>query len=366
MPREKESSLWEPDYAVVPGDTLQETIDELGMTQRELASRTGLTGKTINRIIKGKDPITADTACKLEIATGVPASLWNNLERHFREQKARLEQRNRLANSYEWVKQTFPIAELRRRGLISASSAQVDVVESVLKFFGTASPEAWEKANANALALFRRSKRLVARHGVATTWLRLAEIEAHKVACEQFSAERFREALDRIRPLVRVQKPGFDEQMQSECASAGVALVFVPEFKGGGINGATRWLSPDRAMIALSIRGRFADIFWFTFFHKAAHVLKHNKKCLFVEAGGASSDVAELEQEANQFASDFLVPRSEQSQLLKLKTSQAITAFARKHGVHPGIIVGQLAHRDPRAYSRFAELRTKFEWAEEP
>ena len=42
-PSAKPTYPYEPDYAVPPGATLQETIDSLGMTQRELAVRTGLT-----------------------------------------------------------------------------------------------------------------------------------------------------------------------------------------------------------------------------------------------------------------------------------------------------------------------------------
>jgi len=60
--RTKERYLYEPDYAVPPGETLQETIDSLGMTQRELAARTGLTPQTVVRVIKGEQPITYGTA----------------------------------------------------------------------------------------------------------------------------------------------------------------------------------------------------------------------------------------------------------------------------------------------------------------
>ena len=80
---------FEPDYAVAPGETLQETLDELGMTQKELAVRTGLTPKTINWIVKGKHPISRETAIGLERATGVPAHVWNALEMHYRERLAR-------------------------------------------------------------------------------------------------------------------------------------------------------------------------------------------------------------------------------------------------------------------------------------
>ena len=47
---------FEPDYAVPPGRTLLETIEHLGIDQKELAVRTGMAAKTINQIVKGKAP----------------------------------------------------------------------------------------------------------------------------------------------------------------------------------------------------------------------------------------------------------------------------------------------------------------------
>jgi len=76
---------YEPDYAVAPGRTLQETIDVLEMDQRELAQRTGLSVKHVNQVIKGVASITQDTAIRLERVTGVPARMWNTLEANYRE-----------------------------------------------------------------------------------------------------------------------------------------------------------------------------------------------------------------------------------------------------------------------------------------
>src|SRR5207249_11702800 len=68
------------DALPISGQTLQETIDAVGIDQRELAVRSGLSAKHINQIIKGIAPITHDTAIRLERVTGVPARMWNNLE----------------------------------------------------------------------------------------------------------------------------------------------------------------------------------------------------------------------------------------------------------------------------------------------
>jgi addiction module HigA family antidote len=74
-----------PDYAVLPGDTLKETLDALGMSQADLAERTGRPVKTINEIIQGKAALTPETALQLEKVLSIPASFWNNLEQNYQE-----------------------------------------------------------------------------------------------------------------------------------------------------------------------------------------------------------------------------------------------------------------------------------------
>ncbi|MBR9977947.1 MAG: HigA family addiction module antidote protein [Bacteroidetes bacterium] len=79
-----------PDYAVPPGAILAEYLEALGMTQAELAARTGLAKKTINGIISGNTAITPATALKFERALGRPAQFWSSLERQYQEDLVRL------------------------------------------------------------------------------------------------------------------------------------------------------------------------------------------------------------------------------------------------------------------------------------
>ncbi len=102
--KHQERYAYEPDFAVPPGRTLQETIDALEMDQRELAKRTGLSVKHVNQVIKGVASITQDTAIRLERVTGVPARMWNSLEANYRERLARLDERSRLQGSLDWLK----------------------------------------------------------------------------------------------------------------------------------------------------------------------------------------------------------------------------------------------------------------------
>jgi addiction module HigA family antidote len=82
----KRSYGYSPDYAVAPGETLKEVLGSLSITQQDLASQTGLTEQTIVSILKGIQPITFETAAKLEMVTGVPDRMWSNLEMQYREQ----------------------------------------------------------------------------------------------------------------------------------------------------------------------------------------------------------------------------------------------------------------------------------------
>jgi addiction module HigA family antidote len=85
-----------PDYLTTPGEVLLDYLEDLGMTQAELADRTGLAKKTINEIVRGKSQITPETARKLEKVLGRPAHFWSNLERQYQDDKARLAERERM------------------------------------------------------------------------------------------------------------------------------------------------------------------------------------------------------------------------------------------------------------------------------
>jgi len=75
---------YKPDYAVPPGEILEEILEARNIKKRDLAERCGLSAKTVSLIISGKAPITPGTAIQFERVLGVPANIWNNLEANYR------------------------------------------------------------------------------------------------------------------------------------------------------------------------------------------------------------------------------------------------------------------------------------------
>ena len=81
-----DTPFFQPDWLSPPGDTIEDALNEMGITQYEFARRTGFNQKHINGLIEGKIAITTKTAIKLETVLGEPTSFW--LEREAQYQKA--------------------------------------------------------------------------------------------------------------------------------------------------------------------------------------------------------------------------------------------------------------------------------------
>ena len=348
---------FEPDYAVAPGATLQELMESLEMTQKELATRTGLTEQSLTRIIKGDQPISYETANRLELVTQVPARLWNNLEAQYREQKAKLEERERLESNIEWLK-TIPTRELIDRGFLNDVKDKVALLRDTLAFFGVSSVESWQGIWEMPAVAARRSQCFESRIGDAAAWIRQGELQAHEMDCNPFDKKRFKKALQKIRSLTREEPSVFEPEMKRLCAKAGVAVALVPEMKKVPWNGATKWLTPRKAMILLCLRDRGEDRFWFSFFHEAGHVLKDSKKDLLINNGSHDDP---REKRADRFAAKFLIPSQYDDSIRLIRSKAEIISMADELGIAPGIVAGRYQFLTSK-WHFYNGLIRKLEW----
>jgi len=351
---------FEPDYAVAPGETLRETMEALDMRQKELAIRTGLTVQSLIRIFKGEQPISYETANRLELAVGVPASMWNNLEAQYREQLAKIHERKRLEADLEWLKK-IPVAELVKRQALPKLQDKVEQLRAVLGFYGVSSVDAWHAIWDEPAVAARRSNCFKSCPGPTSAWIRQGEIAAHATQCAEFSKIKFQATIQEIRKFTILEPETFTKKMQSLCAEAGVALVFIPEMKKAPWSGATKWISPSKAMILLNLRGKAEDLFWFAFFHEAGHVLHDNKKELLINNGKLNQDDAR-EIRANEYAAEVLIHHRFNDQIQTATSKNEISAIARVLDISPGIVVGRYEFLTQK-WGSFHDLKRKFEWS---
>ena len=335
------------------------------MTQRELATRLGRPPQVINEIINAKKSITPETALGLETVLGISAGFWLNLEADYQLTLARQKERENLSANLALLKE-FPVTEMLRRGWIEAASARISKLDALAKFFGAAIPEPKAYQEAAGFRMTEAARNNVSL-GALAVWLRKGELAAEEIETASFDESRFESTLTTIRSMTNLHPQEFLPAMQSLCATAGVALCVVQELPKSGANGVTRWLSDSKVVIQLSIRGKGADIFWFTFFHEACHVLRHQQQRRVIIQGLATDPIlSDIEEEANQFAGDLLIPPDKWIDFITPRrfTPGAVKGFADSIGIAPFIVVGRLQKESLIPYNRLSSLKIRYDWME--
>ncbi len=352
------------DLPIPPGEVLGEELEARGMTQKELAARIGRPAQAINEIIKAKKAITPDTAIMLEKALGIGAQFWANLENDYRMTLARNRERERLTANAEWLSY-YPVREMIKRGWMEAGRDRQSKSKALLSFLGVANAEPRVYQEAVGFRITEAAQRSVS-IGALTAWLRKGELDAQEISTNAYDAEAFSRALTKIKGMTEDPREEFVPAMKVLCAEAGVAFCMVEEFPRSGANGATRWLTDRKALIQMSIRNKWADIFWFTFFHEACHLLKHRTRRRFVIDGlDVDPDMTGLEAEADAFARDFLIAPEKWAVFCAggRFTPKSIRDFARSVGTAPFIVVGRLQREERIGYNQLSNLKRRYEWA---
>lgn len=348
-----------------PGETISDLLEEKGWTQAELGMRLGYTSKHVSLLINGKASITEDTALRLERVLGGDMGFWLSREAQFRENLARAGEAQNLEKDEGWLKE-LPLNDMFRFGWIKRESSRGQQVAECLRYFGVASVETWRASYADPTALgvaYRASDKFSKISGHIATWLRQGEIVASTIPCKTYSAPGFKALLQDLRSLTLQEDPEeFVPCLVQKCAEVGVAVAFVPAPKGCPVSGVTRWLSPDKALLMLSLRYKTNDSLWFTFFHEAGHIILHSKKLMFLELAKDGMSSTE-EREADAFAQDTLIPPGSFSELLGVaQVESEINRFAKKIGIAPGIVVGRLQKEKLLPWSRMRHLKVSYVW----
>ncbi|MFA5033112.1 MAG: HigA family addiction module antitoxin [bacterium] len=350
---------YNPDIAIHPGKTLEDTLNSLKMSQADLAHRTGLTTKTINEIIQGKNPITPDTAIKLSMVFGMSANFWNNLEKNYEETLARLSFEKQVAKELPLLQKFTCYNELYKWGYVKKTLDAKEKINNLLSFFGITS---LNLVPVNLGVSFRRTKGKQVSNESLAAWLRCGEIDAQEIKTQDFDKSKLINSLESLKSLTKEKPEVFQSKLIDICSSSGIAVAFVPPLKKTYVNGATRWINPDKAIIQLSLRGNRDDIFWFTFFHEIAHLVKHSKKEQFIEFEDQKS-TEDKEKEADEFACETLIPEKKYLSFISKKdtSDNAIMNFANELNISASIVAGRLCHKH-NDWKKWSHLRKRLKF----
>jgi HTH-type transcriptional regulator/antitoxin HigA len=340
---------------------LRQMMEEKGWSADELAVITGLSGSMIYSILSFKSNVGPDTALKLSGAFGISAEEWLKADGLYRLSVAETNVApiEKLARLYE----VAPIREMQKREWIRATDDATNLESELKRFFGV---DSFEEDMVFSVAA-QRTVKLPFLNSAEKAWCFRARQMAKALPAAPFSRDRMDGAEKKLRAMAAYPKEA--RHLANLLAEYGVRFVVIEPLPGVKIDGAAFWLNESSPVIALSVRFDRIDAFWFTFMHEWAHI--RNGDALSVDTDLIDGVIGitvmlvqdEAEQRANKQAADSLIPSAELESFIRrvgpLYSKERIIQFAHKVKIHPGIIVGQLQHRNEIGFGANREMLAK-------
>lgn len=332
-----------------PGVFIKDELEAREWSQRDLAYILGYTEQTINKLISGKQGITADMARALGDAFGTSADVWANLQKCYELHTARAPDPAIKARAD--LQSAFPVREMIRRGWLE--DGELSLLElQVTRFFEAENLEEVLKTTFSAAA---KKTRYEDDPPEQIAWLFRVRQIARLMEPPAYSSEKMKEALTELRALTI--NPEDVRRVPSILFDCGVRFVVaeaLPSSKRNKIDGVCTWLDDEKPVIGISTFHDRMDNFWFVLRHEIEHVLQgHGKKRsildnLVPEAMVDDDSVGKEERVANAAALSFCIPRNKIKSFYDRKSSfvseRDVIGFSALMETHPAIVVGQIQH----------------------
>ncbi len=356
------SAMQRGDWTSSPGSTILDILDERELSVENFAASLGFTVAMTQRIIEGQTAINRSVADRLSQSLGASVEFWLSREYDYRGYVEPGSQDN--IASVENLLQELPFRDMVSFGWVDAASSEQAKIDECLDFFAVSSFAQWRGRYQGLFAstAYHKSTAYEGSQVATTAWLRQGEIETTDDAVAEWSDEKLSEQIANLRRLTWVKNPAlFVPKIKAALNACGVRFAIVRAPKGCRASGAVRILDNGTPIIQLSFRYLSDDQFWFSLFHEIGHLLLHHDRMPFIEEADMVEDA--LEKEANEFSCNVIVPLPFKEELLSLGGSRfPIIAFAKKIGIAPGLIVGQLQHLGLLRYNQLTYLKRRYRW----
>lgn len=346
-----------------PGYYISDIIDDMGISQAEFAIRIGTTAKNISTLVNGQINLSLDMAKKLSAMTGTSVEMWLNLQEEFDKKIVEIEREKDLDSQKE-VMSEIDYGFFTKIAHLPVTRSITDKIQYLCKYLMIADLRVLQQPD--FLVNYRTGVSTFNTKNIINSraWLQTAINVSRDIKTEPYSAEKLKAYLPELRSMTVKRPEEFVPRMKDIFSQCGIAFVLLPHLKNSGINGAVKWVSNDRVVLAINTRGAYADKFWFTLFHEIKHVLQQKIKTIFIS--GSSDDFADinaqLEEDADRFSSDYLIPPAKLQHWHPnmYTTDSEICAFARSIDIHPGIVAGRLQHEKIIPENRCSKMKERY------
>ena len=319
-----------------PGYYIKEIVDESGLTQEDFAKRLDTTPKNLSLLIRGEQNLSIDIAVKMSRMIGTSVNYWLNLQSaydsliaEFRSAEELEREREIFKNlDYKYFRDNYGLPDLPRKIDEQIKEVRKFLKVSTLTVLG----------NADMTVCFRSASSQLSRANIvrSNAMVQIAINKAMKIDAPKYNKQKFEDAAQYALTLTENHE-GFYPLLNKAFGEAGVIFIVLPNMDGSKTNGATKKIGKN-IMLMVNDRRTYSDTFWFTLFHEIGHIINGDYGISFDKESG------ELEDAANEYARDSLIPREKYEQFKKAGRfdKRSIKDFAYGIQRDPGIVLGRL------------------------
>lgn len=353
------------DLIIHPGETIADVLEDRGITQAELATRTGVTAAYVSNVIAGKKDISANFALSLEYALGVPKSFWLNLQANYDAELLESNQEQTISTEERCVREELAdvVKYLRQKGKMPIGERKDASILSLRKALGMS--DISRLGGIVPAGAFRMSSDQNVNPYVLGAWIRLCQMESDGgIIEEQYDALRIDDLIRDIKKIMLNREANIQVDLRNIMKSYGIDFSVVKHFRGAPVQGYISQKKDGIYQMVLTIRGSYADIFWFSLFHEIGHIVNGDiaKNAKFLDDG---SDAAK-ERAADLFARESLLNSDDYALFIRQSdfTIESITRFAASQNVMPYIVIGRLQKEKYLRYDQYSRYKLRYKWAE--
>ena len=199
---------------------------------------------------------------------------------------------------------------------------------------------------------------------VLGAWVRLCQMNENSGMLErQFRPEKINDLVSEIKDAMRCANQDPQQLLKSIMASYGIDFSVMKNFKGAPVQGYISSRKDGTYQMALTIRGAYADIFWFSLFHELGHIANGDVKrtARFLDGIDDRQEAA-----ADLFASNHLLaPDAYHAFIAKRDfTVGSIISFANSQRVMPYIVIGRLQKEGYLRYNAYSQYKLRYKWGD--
>ncbi len=182
-------------------------------------------------------------------------------------------------------------------------------------------------------------------------WISLGLAKSKQIECDSYNESLLIEVINNIRKKNREKLEDVLEEIKKDLASCGVKLVFMKYLKNSNTSGVVKWVD-NKATIVINDRNKTIDQFWFTLFHELKHVIQKRTRNIIV-----SGERNDLEDEANEFAANILIPKEKYFEFIKKSdlSKTSIINFSKNINIHESIVIARLQRDKLLDYTQYRD-----------